>query len=158
MLLMTTNTKQTLFIIGGIVILMFILSRGGMLKNPFASGGDRGAVVLNGVSAKERIFVDNVAQESQRTTGGRLIYVTPGQRDVLISKEGYWPWLKQVSVEKGQAVQLSPFFFRQQPVLEELQQDDPEYDALVALTEKKPIRNPRYPHVKRKNGYAMEKR
>lgn len=133
---MDTKTKSVIWILGTLLILVGILAAAGVLGNPLTIGKERGAVVLRDITEEERVFVDNILQKTQKTTDGRLVYVTPGNRDILIAKEGYWPWLKQTTVDDGQAVQLAPFFFRESPLTQEIQGDDPEYDALYTLTRK----------------------
>jgi hypothetical protein len=132
---MEKQTKRRVRGIAAAAVIVAIFAIAGVLKIPSGIGETPSAVVLAYLGSDEHVFVDNELVTTKRTPGGRLVYVAPGQRDILIAKEGYWPWLKQVSVGKGEAVQLSPFFFLRKPSYEEVGGDDPEHDVLLARSE-----------------------
>src|SRR3989344_4195783 len=58
-----------------------------------------------------KIFIDNRKEATTGRDGERVVIknVTPGLHDILISKDGYWPWAKQVRLEKDQTAKITSF-------------------------------------------------
>ncbi|OHA18545.1 MAG: hypothetical protein A2664_02815 [Candidatus Taylorbacteria bacterium RIFCSPHIGHO2_01_FULL_46_22b] len=123
------KSRRTLFII---ILCIFVLGIGGSIN--FMTGSQKvGTVLVHYMDDQAKVFIDNDRQKLPVINGTQTIRVRAGVRDVLVSKENHWPWLKQITVESAKTSELSPFLFPKNPSLAEITGDDPEYDLLMRM-------------------------
>ncbi len=140
---MQTRKNTVIWILTFAAIVVAILIIAGVIKTPLSP---HGKITIEGLDANEKVFVDNVPQSiSFNKRDNATISAAAGIRDVLVSRDGYWPYLKQISVEAGKTASIHPFLFPKQPDFEGIDSRDPEYYALIALIKKQTI--PSEPHL-----------
>lgn len=130
---MKSSTKKIVWAVGGIVALVLIVVLSGMLKSAGGISSARGELQFSGLDNNTRVFVDNERQQLKTNGEVKSVFVVSGHRDILVSKDGYWPWLKQIDIKAGSTTELAPFLFPQKPAVEVVGEDDPEYEALVSM-------------------------
>lgn len=59
-----------------------------------------GAIMLSSDPAGANVFLNN--RERRETTPARLLNITPGEYDVGVSKDGYFPWQKKLTAQSNQ--------------------------------------------------------
>lgn len=100
-------------LIGVILIGSLILKQSGFhIQNLSLVRG--GEIVLASFDENARVFLDNkrVRVEQKEDGEGIVRNASPGEHSVLYFRDGYWPWLKSVTVETGTTTVIAPFFIQ----------------------------------------------
>lgn len=92
-----------------------------------------GSIAISGNETDLDIFVDNREKRPVERDDQFIVHgVIPGLRSVLVSKAGFWPWAKTVSVPEGKTVSLYAFVFPMAgPKLEPLPLGSAEYESAL---------------------------
>ncbi len=76
-----------------------------------------GAIELSSNEQSFQIFLNNREQKIPDNAGLYVISdITPGFHSVVVSKDGFWPWAKTVSVSENSVRELYAFMFPMQGV------------------------------------------
>ncbi len=68
------------------------------------------AITLQNLESNLQIYLDGrPAKTTASSTEERLRFLPAGEHEVLVAKEGHWPWMKKVSLQGGQLASLAPF-------------------------------------------------
>jgi len=136
------NNKQfkTYGIALGVVVLIFIsVAVANSAGYRFTSKGfvKAGSLEIFVEKSGSKIFVDN---EKEATTSKdnetvTIRNISPGSHDLLISKDGFWPWIKQISVKKEELKKLNSFMVRTDAQGVIIPEADPEYDSIISKLE-----------------------
>jgi len=62
-------------------------------------------------------------------------FLAKGEHTIIVSKPGFWPWSKKVTIESGIVTTISPFLMSKTPHGSLIPESDPEYYRLVSLIE-----------------------
>lgn len=104
---MKTPIKQSLPIIATIVVVF------GLLLLWAATGSDA-SVTLENVPAGTTVYVDEVERTTLQQTRTLTYDLDEGTHSILLAREDYWPWAKEVTItEDEESFTFSPFFVRQ---------------------------------------------
>ena len=127
---MDKNKKQW-FWIGGAVIIMIVLGIGYKLgyriQNNFMIGR-LGTLTMTLPLQNTSVFVDNNAKISTTKDNETVnISLSPRKHNIIVSKESYFPWTKNVTMPSNGKINLSPIFVSQNATGQIINQNDPEY-------------------------------
>ncbi len=129
---MENRTKHVLQIASLLVVLVALLVLFEVINSPLDFFKKKGTFLITGIDENFKVYADGKKKTPTFSPHGLLSLLT-GTHTILISREGYWPWLKTVELEEKEIAELNPFFFKENPETEIILGDNPEYDALVAL-------------------------
>lgn len=143
---MNKNKKEKILIITGIfiIILFIFFYKIGYRIGPGISIGKVGVVNINVPFKETNIFVDGKNKFSSSKENDVLnIKLSPGKYSVIVSKEGYFPWNKDLYVKSNDKISISPIFVSKNPSGEIINEIDPEYWKIKNLIEqnKLPTKN-----------------
>lgn len=95
-----------------VALVAFILYKQGYRLESGLEPVKVGSIMIASNETDLDIFVDNREKRALKRGEGYLIpSVIPGLHSVLVSKAGFWPWAKTVSVPEGKTVSLYTFVF-----------------------------------------------
>jgi hypothetical protein len=96
--------------------------------------GDSGKITLLNIEDNTTIFVDGALEKTiSRGKEAVNLNVSSGEHTVLVSREGYWPWLKEVEVVMEEILTLSPFAISQSTPGFFIPENDSEYQSIMTL-------------------------
>lgn len=88
------------------------------------------SIPVSGVS----VYLDDKEQKVTSKPGEIVSFSLPsGVHTILLTKEGYWPWQKQIKIEKGATLSFNAFLSPKSVNGSFITGDDPEYGALISL-------------------------
>jgi len=129
--------RRDLIIFISIAVLVFALSfairAGWKPSGHFTPGGGTVSIIASEPGSK--IYIDNV-KEHETTTKNEKFSVSGFSEkihSIAVSKNGHWPWTKNVFVPKGGTVQLEAFNLIEKPNLFELTKDSSDYKNVLAI-------------------------
>lgn len=124
------NRKTSAIIIIAILIIalgIFGYGKGYRLKNNL-SIGKVGTVYIETTTAPTSIFLDE-SKKIITTKEKEVVELTfsPRRHSVIVSLEGFYPWIKDFTVSSGGKITLKPFFIYQNPSGVIITKSDSEY-------------------------------
>jgi len=125
---------KIIYIITILVLIVLIL---GLFRDSIFSG-NTGTITIDHLDENSTIFLDDLENRRINQAGDniKIKRITPGLHKILISRDGFWPWLKEVELEAGENVAISPFFAFTNTTGFLIGSTDPEYDDLKKKLEK----------------------
>jgi hypothetical protein len=103
-----TNQKKTfVYIIASLVavLLVIVLIRGSESSSTLA---------IAPLGAPAQVFIDRNQVDPLRSTSSPTTYsVTSGQHQVLVARDGYWPWSEEVTVAPEETTEIVPFLIEE---------------------------------------------
>jgi len=124
--------KNRIYIYFGLAVVVILATI--IFWDSIFNSGNTGDIIITHLPENSVIFLDN--QENRRISSAqeniKLKRLSSGLHSVLISRDGYWPWFKEVEVEAGGSSALSPFFVFSSATGFIVSQEDPEYDDIIA--------------------------
>ena len=124
-------SKKTKWI-GGSIAILGILMLGFFLvlsqKGYYRSGLSlvKGGTLLIAIPEKEtKIFIDN--EKSYTSSEDNDVWrktLKPGSYEILVFKEGLWPWTKKIEMSPGEETKIAPFLLDANPQAKILSPDD----------------------------------
>lgn len=122
-------------LIGVMVLLVggFFLWRAGYTVN---SGGiTHGGTLSIAVPVEgAQIYLGDQEEEGRASKGEvTLRGLSPSVYQVIVAKDGYWPWTKTLLIKGGETTRASAFLLPKEIRPEVLGQDDPEFEAITEL-------------------------
>lgn len=95
--------------------------------------GANAQISLEHFDTASEVLVDNAKRRPRGIGAQRILNVKSGIRDVLISREGYWPYFKQLTISPGETKVIRPFLIPKNAAIERIGSEDSERDALLKL-------------------------
>lgn len=116
--------------------LIFILySKGYRLQNNLQIG-HMGKLEITLPLNETNIFVDkNKKIQTSKENEIVAIPLSPNKHDIIISRDGYFPWTKKFDVPSGQSVTLHPMFVTQNATGQIITEYDPDYWKIKNLVQ-----------------------
>ena len=106
----------------------------GLFRDSLFIRGDTGRIVIDRLEAGSAVYVDKieskVVNSTRENVSLRRLHV--GTHSILIVRAGFWPWLKEVEIKKGEKIFLSPFAVSENSSGFFIDESDPEYESLLA--------------------------
>lgn len=135
---MKRNKKY--YLIGTII---FLIIAGIIIKAKWKDFGFDQTATINIILPEDsaKIFIDDINVISIHTAKGSLATFTVGTgfHSVLLAKDNYWPWQKQLTLEKNQTVTLQPFLLSKNLSGVLIPASDNEYGKFISLTRSEPL-------------------
>lgn len=104
-----------------------------------------GTLVVNSPAYGSRVFVDQHLSGTLKETPDSVhLSEQAGKHNVMVSKEGYWPWAQDIEIKKNETTELHPFVIPQKVATDRVVRlvmsngvtsIDPEYTKIAALFE-----------------------
>jgi hypothetical protein len=96
-----------------------------------------GELRLHNYTQNTSVYIDGQPVSPSSVRGSTAYYRTEeGPRSILASREGYWPWNKEVEVQNTSPSEISPFFVEINPQSYLVSRDDDEYKKIASEIEK----------------------
>ena len=125
---------QNKFLYASIIVVILIISliifgykKGYRFQENFMIG-KLGALSLQIPFSQTNIYIDEnkkiVTTEKDEVVE---LSISPRNHTVMISRDGYYPWKKDISVESEQIIKLFPIFVSKNPSGEIISKEDPEF-------------------------------
>lgn len=92
-----------------------------------------GSIALLELQDGVSVFVDNRRHGYRDQTDPGSVVIkrtTPGVHSVLVAKDGFWPWLKDVQISKDTEITLTPFLVKRNPKGELVAKENGDLDAV----------------------------
>ena len=104
-----------------------------------------GTLIVDSPAYGSRVFVDqHLAGVLKQVPDSVHLSEQTGKHNVIVSKEGYWPWTQDVEIKKNETIELHPFIIPQKVATDRVVRlvssngvtsIDPEYVKIAALFE-----------------------
>ncbi|MFM2357791.1 MAG: hypothetical protein RJA61_528 [Candidatus Parcubacteria bacterium] len=101
--------------------------------------GAKGSIVITSPLDQTIVYLDNVSYRTIKKDSPLSIRIDAGVHTIITSRDGYFPWTKDVEVVEGETITLSPFMLPSNPSGEIITGADPEHDKIVSLVKKAPL-------------------
>ncbi len=95
----------------------------------------KGFLQINSLDETLVIYIDNVKEESQNDINPKF-NIKEGVHSVIIYKDGFWPWTKEVNITRLEKLEITPFFIPQNTSGFLIEKTDSEYWNILALFQK----------------------
>ncbi len=94
-----------------------------------------GNLQINTLDENLSIFVDNKKEKSKQDINPNF-KLKSGEHSIIISKDNFWPWIKNIEIERKKAVEINPFFVPQNTRGLLIGEIDSEYASIMSQFEK----------------------
>lgn len=112
------------------IIAMAIVG-GGLYQLGYRFSGKIGKVSINVPYNKTSIFVDESKKiETSKDSELVELSLSPGKHQIIVTRDGYYPWIKQIKMPSGGEIDLSPFIIFQNTSGVIITKSDPEYSKI----------------------------
>lgn len=142
-------TRAYLAIWGVVILAAFIAAA--FYMNGYRIGSSLEPVHVGALSVRVAepglsIFIDNVERNAAFENGGYAVAgLVPGLHSILLSKEGFWPWMKTFLIESKATTVLTPALFPVNIAKTLIAPGDPRAQKVQKLIEKNAPPEPREP-------------
>lgn len=120
------NKKQPYFYaLGLIAFLMIVLGI-------FYKNSQYGTLQIKSSEENLTIFIDNQRAEPQQEIDPQF-KLKKGQHTIVVAKDKFWPWMKEVEIEENINKTIQPFFIPQNTSGVLIGEVDPEYSQIMSL-------------------------
>lgn len=126
---MTKTAKRVLWI-GFLIALGFFA---------YSYFGSKGVISITSPLPETVVFLDNVKYRTLDMNETLDMTVDVGSHTILVSKTGYFPWIKEVQVVEEGKIHLSPFMLLVNPSGQLITEADPEHDKIESLVREAPL-------------------
>ncbi len=84
------------------------------------------------------VYIDNAKEKTTSKSDDKITLsnLKPGLHSILLSKEGYWPWKKDITILSGAKLKLNPFLVSKTVTGSAITGADPEYDSITEMIRK----------------------
>ena len=128
------NKKQPyLYAIGLIIVLLVIFGI-------FYKNNQYATLQIESFDKNLTIFIDNQRKTAPQDINPQF-KLKNGKHTIVISKEKYWPWIKEIEIKKESNSTVRPFFIPQNTSGLLIGEADPEYLQILSLFEENLISN-----------------
>ena len=129
---MSRKDKKLVYMYLGLAIMVILLIW--IFRDSIFGASDKGRIVIDKIDGSAIVFVDS--EESKRINEEKenisLKRLDIGFHSVLISRDGFWPWMKEVEIKARDNIILSPFFVFSNTTGFIVTESNPEYSNLIA--------------------------
>ena len=94
-----------------------------------------GNLQINTLDENLSIFIDNKKEKSEQDINPNF-KLKSGEHSIIISKDNFWPWIKNIEIERKKAVEINPFFVPQNTRGLLIGEIDSEYASIMSQFEK----------------------
>lgn len=98
----------------------------------FNKENNEGFLDINTDTQNTKIFVD---EKEKTLSDENKLKLDKGLHTIVISKTGFWPWIKEVDILKRQTLTVNPFFVPEQTSGFIIGENDPEYYEIMSMFE-----------------------
>ena len=131
--------QKTVLTVGGLALAILLTGAlvgyaSGYRIGPNFSIVEVGAIEVRDLLAGAHVFIDDSEVGTAEANGTTMAVgrITPGARTVIVSREGYWPWLKTVEVHERTTTAIGAFQVPTQSTGEIITSRDPEYRTILS--------------------------
>jgi len=98
-------------------------------------GNPKGALHIGSLLSGTKIFIDNEKKTITEASELPIIFkdLKAETHEILVGKDGYWPWIKKINLAPGTTTTVLPFMVQQNPIGQVIRTVDPEYKTYVTL-------------------------
>lgn len=76
--------------------------------------GSSGEITIAPPNGTASVYIDRDSVSPITSTSSPAVYdVSPGSRQILVARDGYWPWTQQVDVIEGESAEIAPFLIEE---------------------------------------------
>lgn len=104
-----------------------------------------GEIVITEYDENIQIVLDTVLVPSNPLSEEDVVItnVEPGQHEIIVFKDGFWPWTKKITVESKESTIVSPFLVPKNVTGVIIRDNDPEYTTIrnTVLNDTLPTQN-----------------
>ncbi|MEA2112420.1 MAG: hypothetical protein U9P50_00395 [Patescibacteria group bacterium] len=115
-------------IIGLIIVLIIIFGI-------FYRDNQYGTLQIESLNDNLTVFIDNQRKTTSQDINPQF-KLKAGKHTVVISKDRFWPWIKEIEVRVERETKIQPFFIPQNTSGAIIGKEDPEYSQIMALFQK----------------------
>ena len=125
------STSKSVYIYFGLAIVGILII--GLFRDSIFIRGDVGQIIITELAEGSTVYVDKVESRTVNSTEENLKLgkFNVGVHSILIIRSGFWPWLKEVEIKKGEKIYLSPFFAPENGSGFFINDSDPEYQSII---------------------------
>ncbi len=98
----------------------------------FYKENSKGLLKINTSQSNLKLFID----EKEKNFDEK-IKLTSGTHSIILSKNGFWPWVKEIEMNRKQEKEIRPFFIPQNTNGFIIYENDPEYEEILSLFNRK---------------------
>ncbi len=127
------------YIIGLIIILVVVLG-------VFYRNDQYGTLQIESLDENLIIFIDNQRKTAKQDINPQF-ELKSGEHTVVISKDRFWPWIKEIEIKKEKSTKIQPFFIPQNTSGLLIGKEDSEYTQITSLFQKNLISDEAYSDI-----------
>jgi len=131
------------YTVGLIVILVIIFGI-------FYRNNQYGILQIESLDENLIIFIDNQRKTAQQDINPQF-KLKNGQHTIVVSKDKFWPWIKEIEIKKETDIKIKPFFVPQNTSGLLIGKEDPEYSQIISLFQKNLISDDAYSNISSTN-------
>ncbi len=89
------------------------------------------SITIDNLKIGQKIFLDE-SSLGNATENGKMVFsgITPGKHNLIVTKNAYWPWAKEITLASSGRVSFNPFLLAQIPNVEILTLDNKNFQNL----------------------------
>jgi hypothetical protein len=129
---MSKKERNLTYLVFGVVIIAILGI--GLFRESLFVFGDTGSIVVDHLEANSAVYIDKIESKrlgSKAEENVKLRKLNIGIHQILILRDGFWPWLKDVEVIDGGKVVLSPFSVPENSTGFLIGESDPLYESII---------------------------
>ena len=124
---MHKQKKNSIQIYGLIAIVTLIIA-----LSFFYVDNNKGILKINAGGDEVSIFIDEEDKGSLNIEDQKNgLKIKKGEHSIILSKEGYWPWVSIINIERKQTINIYPFFIPKSSSGYIIPEEDPEYYSIL---------------------------
>lgn len=134
------NKNRTSILLGIVAIVVFV-ALAAFVRERFLAA----RVVLTSVPNGATIFINGNPRTTINNDGVVSLALPIGSQEIGVDREGYWPWVKTVSLDAGSTYTFAPFVVPRALNAEGLRSSNPDHASIVAALDNATIPTPTAP-------------
>ena len=128
-----SKRQPYVYIVGLIIILVIVLGI-------FYRNSQYGTLQIKSLDKNLMVFVDNQRKTDQQDVNPKF-NLKNGSHTIVVAKEKFWPWTKEIQIERQKNLIIQPFFVPQNTSGLLISKEDSEYSYIISLFQKDLISN-----------------
>lgn len=150
------SKEDWLWTLGGVILILIVFGYFfGYKPTDVLLIGKSGTLTLELPLSQTNVFIDEEKKLTTTKDNEPVEFqLSPKKHSVIISREGYYPWTKEVTVPSKGAVKLSPMFITINTSGQIITKNDPEYIKLRRTVIEAPVPTKAKPKIS-KDGTAL---
>jgi len=114
-----------------------------------------GTLQIRSLDENLAIFIDDQRKEARQDINPQF-ELENGKHTVVISKNNYWPWMKEIEIIKDNDVVIQPFFIPQNTSGFLIGKEDPEYPQIMSFFQNNLISTSTLASIPKENSLLKE--